>query len=81
MAYNSRELRAINYIQEKNNWKVQMSTRLVIYFKDESGKEVKMLLQEVLNQYDEGRKDDSKNKKKNNESPFETKNISRYFKN
>lgn len=71
MPYSPREQRAIAYISTRNNWKLSLSSKPVIFFLDKAGKTITRKMDELLAEYDNGRREDALAKKRgsNLESP------------
>jgi hypothetical protein len=76
MPFTGRQSRAIQYIALKNNWKISLSSRPVVFFVDQHGKTVKRDIIDVLAEYDSGRKEDALSKKRNQNAGI---GVRRYF--
>ncbi|MGH7240183.1 MAG: hypothetical protein ACREHG_09010 [Candidatus Saccharimonadales bacterium] len=64
MPYSNREQRAIGFIAQRNNWRPTISSKPVIFFLDQAGKQYSINLSECLPQYDRGRREDARAKKR-----------------
>lgn len=61
MAFEARQLRAISYCAKKYDYRLSLSAWPIAYFVNKyTGETVKIPIDEVLDVYDQGRKEDAK---------------------
>lgn len=64
MAFSPREYRAIQYIANKNHWKLTLCTAPVVYYVGPDGNTIQKLISDVVAEYDQGKREDLREAKR-----------------
>jgi hypothetical protein len=69
MAFTARDYRAIVYIAQRNGWKLSLCASPAVFYVSKDGSQIERDIQEVLDEYDQARKEDARYKKTQRNAP------------